>query len=68
MRAEVIEILLTRGIIIEALMPVFISGLQIISIETRVVIATLETYLRYAEAIGRTGTARKRVRATPVQW
>jgi len=52
--AEVINTILDKGIVIDAWATVSLVGIQILSIEARVVIASVETYLKYAEAIGLT--------------
>ncbi len=53
--AEVISIILDKGIVIDAWATVSLVGIQILSVEARVVIASVETYLKYASAIGLTG-------------
>jgi hypothetical protein len=53
--AEVISIILDKGIVIDAWATVSLVGIQILSIEARIVIASVETYLKYADAIGLTG-------------
>lgn len=55
--AEVIELILDKGIVIDAWVRVSLVGIEILSIEARVVIASVDTYLKYAEAIGLTATA-----------
>ncbi|HCN18971.1 MAG: gas vesicle synthesis protein GvpA [Planctomycetes bacterium RIFCSPHIGHO2_02_FULL_50_42] len=55
--AEVVDRLLDKGIVIDAWARVSLVGIEILSIEARVVIASVETYLKYAEAIGLTATA-----------
>jgi hypothetical protein len=55
--AEVIDLILDKGIVIDAWVRVSLVGIEILSIEARVVIASVDTYLRYAEAIGLTQTA-----------
>jgi gas vesicle structural protein len=55
--AEVIELILDKGIVIDAWVRVSLVGIEILSVEARVVIASVDTYLRYAEAIGLTQTA-----------
>jgi hypothetical protein len=52
--AEVISVILDKGIVIDAWATVSLVGIQLLTIETRVVIASVETYLKYAEAIGLT--------------
>lgn len=52
--AEVINTILDKGVVIDVWATVSLVGIQILSIEARVVIASVETYLKYAEAIGLT--------------
>lgn len=52
--AEVISIILDKGIVIDVWATVSLVGIQILSVEARVVIASVETYLKYAKAIGLT--------------
>jgi hypothetical protein len=55
--AEVIDRVLEKGIVIDAFVKVSLVGIELISIEARIVIASVETYLKYAEAIGLTASA-----------
>jgi gas vesicle structural protein len=55
--AEVIDSILDKGIVIDAWVRISLVGIEIISIEARAVVASVETYLKYAEAIGLTATA-----------
>ena len=55
--AELLNIILDKGIVIDAWVRVSIVGIEILTIEARVVVASVETYLRYAEAIGLTALA-----------
>jgi len=55
--AEVIDRILDKGIVIDAWVRVSLVGIELLTIEARVVIASVETYLKYAEAIGLTASA-----------
>ena len=55
--AEVVDRILDRGIVIDAWVRVSLVGIELLAIEARVVIASVETYLKYAEAIGLTAPA-----------
>ena len=55
--AEVVDRILDKGIVIDAWAKVSLVGIELLSIEARVVIASVETYLKYAEAIGLTAVA-----------
>ncbi|MFH1519626.1 MAG: gas vesicle structural protein GvpA [Candidatus Omnitrophota bacterium] len=54
---EVIDRILDKGVIVDAWVRVSLVGIEILAIEARVVVASVETYLKYAEAIGLTATA-----------
>jgi hypothetical protein len=55
--AEVVDRILDKGIVIDAWVKVALVGIELLSVEARVVIASVETYLKYAEAIGLTASA-----------
>jgi hypothetical protein len=55
--SEVIDRILDKGIVIDAWVKVSLVGIEVISIEARVVVASVETYLKYAEAVGLTAAA-----------
>ncbi|WP_218276411.1 gas vesicle protein GvpJ, partial [Pseudomonas sp. FW305-BF6] len=50
--AEVIDRILDKGIVIDAFVRVSLVGIELLAIEARVVIASVDTWLRYAEAVG----------------
>ena len=50
--AEVIDRILDKGIVIDAFVRVSLVGIEIITVEARVVVASVDTWLRYAEAVG----------------
>lgn len=52
--AEVIDRILDKGVVVDAFIRVALVGIELIAIEVRAVIASVETYLRYAEAVGLT--------------
>ena len=55
--AEVIDRILDTGIVIDAWVRVSLVGIELLAIEARIVIASVETYLKYAEAVGLTQSA-----------
>ncbi len=55
--ADVLNIILDKGIVIDAWARISVIGIELITIEARVVVASVETYLQYAEAIGLTALA-----------
>jgi hypothetical protein len=50
--AEVIDRILDKGVVIDAFVRVSLVGIELLSIEIRAVVASVETWLKYAEAIG----------------
>lgn len=50
---DVLELILDRGIVIDAFVRVSLVGIEILKIDVRVVIASVDTYLRFAEACNR---------------
>ena len=54
---DVLDRILDKGIVVDAFVKVSLVGIELLSIEARVVIASVETYLKYAEAIGLTASA-----------
>lgn len=57
MLLELVDRILDKGIVIDAWARVSILSIEVLTIEARVVVASVETYLRYAEAIGNTALA-----------
>ncbi|MBX0331511.1 gas vesicle structural protein GvpA [Oscillochloris sp. ZM17-4] len=55
--AEVVDRILDKGIVIDAWVRVSLVGIELLAIEARVVIAGVDTYLKYAEAVGLTASA-----------
>lgn len=49
---DVLDRVLDKGIVIDAWVRVSLVGIDLITIEARVVVASIDTYLRYAEAVG----------------
>ena len=54
---EVIDRILDKGVVIDAWVRVSLVGIELLTTEARVVIASVETFLRYAEAVGLTAAA-----------
>src|ERR1700739_4072211 len=51
--ADVIDTILDKGLVIDAYVRVSLVGIEILTIDARVVIASVDTYLRFAEAVNR---------------
>jgi hypothetical protein len=51
--AEVVDLILDKGLVIDAYVRVSLVGIEILTIDARIVIASVDTYLRFAEAVNR---------------
>ena len=51
--AEVLDVILDKGLVIDAYVRVSLIGIEILTIDARIVIASVDTYLRFAEAVNR---------------
>lgn len=51
--AEVLDIILDKGIVIDAYVRLALVGIEILTLDARIVIASVDTYLRFAEATNR---------------
>jgi len=51
--ADVIEVILDKGLVIDAYVRVSLVGIELLTIDARIVIASVDTYLRFAEATNR---------------
>jgi hypothetical protein len=51
--ADVVDLILDKGLVIDAFVRVAVIGIELITIDARIVIASVDTYLRFAEAVNR---------------
>ena len=51
--ADVLEVLLDKGLVIDAFVRVSLIGIELLTVDARVVVASVDTYLRFAEAVNR---------------
>ena len=51
--AEVVDTILDKGLVIDAYVRVSLVGIELLTIDARIVIASVDTYLRFAEAVNR---------------
>ena len=54
---EVIDRILDKGVVVDAWVRVSLVGIELLTIEARVTVASVETFLKYAEAVGLTAAA-----------
>jgi gas vesicle structural protein len=51
--ADVIDIILDKGLVIDAYVRVSLVGIELLTVDARIVVASVDTYLRFAEAVNR---------------
>ena len=51
--ADVLDLILDKGLVVDAYVRVAVIGIELITIDARIVIASVDTYLRFAEAVNR---------------
>src|SRR5256714_5860755 len=51
--ADVVDLILDKGLVIDAYIRVAVIGIELVTIDARIVIASVDTYLRFAEAVNR---------------
>ncbi len=59
---DTLELILDKGIVIDALVRVSLIGIELLRVEVRVVIASVDTYLRFASAMNQMELAQRRER------
>ena len=55
--AEVVDRILDKGIVVDAWVRISLVGIEILAVEARVVTSGVDTFLKYAEAVGLTAAA-----------
>jgi gas vesicle structural protein len=51
--ADVIDLILDKGLVIDAYVRIAVIGIELVTIDARIVIASVDTYLRFAEQVNR---------------
>jgi hypothetical protein len=51
--ADVLDLILDKGLVIDAYVRVSALGIEVLTIDARIVVASVDTYLRFAEAVNR---------------
>ena len=51
--AEVVDLILDKGLVIDAYVRVAVIGIELVTIDARIVVASIDTYLRFAEQVNR---------------
>lgn len=57
--AEVVDLILDKGLVIDAFVRISLVGIEVLTIDARIVIASVDTYLRFAEAVNRLDLAQQ---------
>src|SRR6187200_2581235 len=64
---DVLDRVLDKGIVIDAWVRVSLVGIDLITVEARVVVASIDTYLKYSEAVGTVAPVAKPLPASPLE-
>src|ERR1051326_9049691 len=51
--ADVLDLILDKGLVIDAYIRVSVIGIELLTVDSRIVVASVDTYLRFAEAVNR---------------
>ena len=62
---DVLDRVLDKGIVIDAYVRVSLVGIDLVTVEARIVVASIDTYLKYSEAVGIRGPFRTRELSPP---
>jgi len=57
---DILDLILDKGIVVDAFVRVSLVGIELLTVDLRIVIASVDTYLRYAEAVEHLSTLRAR--------
>jgi hypothetical protein len=51
--ADVVDLILDKGLVLDAYVRIAVIGIELVTIDARIVIASVDTYLRFAEMVNR---------------
>jgi gas vesicle structural protein len=63
--ADVVDVILDKGLVVDAFVRVSLVGIELLTVDARIVIASVDTYLRFAHAVGRLDVDGERARRVP---
>jgi gas vesicle structural protein len=63
--ADVVNVILDKGLVVDAYIRVSVIGIEVITVDARIVIASVDTYLRFAEAVNRLDLAQTELAGLP---
>ncbi|WP_433062743.1 gas vesicle protein GvpJ [Dactylosporangium sp. CS-033363] len=58
--AEVVDTILDKGLVIDAYVRVSLVGIELLTVDARIVVASVDTYLKFAEAVNRLDIAQEK--------
>src|SRR4051794_19667158 len=62
---DVLDLILDKGLVIDVFVRVSLIGIEILTIDARIVIASVDTYLRFAEAVNRLDLTQTQTQGLP---
>ncbi|WP_349536292.1 gas vesicle protein GvpJ [Rhodococcus rhodochrous] len=63
--ADVIDTILDKGLVIDAFVRVSLVGIELVTIDARIVVASVDTYLRFAQAVDRLEISQTQPKGVP---
>jgi hypothetical protein len=63
--ADVVDLILDKGLVIDAYVRIAVIGIELVTIDARIVIASVDTYLRFAEQVNRLDLAQTELAGLP---
>ena len=63
--ADVIDVILDKGLVVDAFVRVSLAGIELLTVDARIVVASVDTYLRFAHAVNRLDISGERARGVP---
>src|SRR2546430_3626688 len=63
--ADVVDLILDKGLVIDAYVRVAVIGIELVTVDARIVIASVDTYLRFAEQVNRLDLTRTELAGLP---
>lgn len=63
--ADVLDLILDKGLVVDAYVRVSLAGIELLTIDARIVVASVDTYLRFAEAVNRLDLGETEERGLP---
>ena len=63
--ADVVDLILDKGLVIDAYVRVSVIGIELVTIDARIVVASVDTYLRFAEAVNRLDLSETELQGLP---